>query len=203
MSDKHLHSNVIRQPNMGGQDFSLYFAKLDPSITFGDLFVPQFWAHHQRIPLHAMVRCVAEDGSFDVMLTVESKPKGGLMMAMWPKYPGQTEPAEASIARKLAMDSAPRIVPFDRAGKPKVKVEFTKATGWRLLGIDGHEVQRNFINETAARDGMSKYLAELNLSMPTDEDVAAAEAKAKADADAVEERRVAKLKPAPRAPVRV
>lgn len=202
MSDKHLHSNIIRQPNMGGQDFSIYFAKIDdPTITFGDLFVPQFWAHHQRIPLHSMIRCVSPD--FDIMLTVESKPKGGLIMAMWPKYPGQAEPAEAAIARKLALDSAPRVVPFGRDGKPKVKVEFTKAHGWRLLGIDGHEVQRNYINETAARDGMSKYLAELNLSMPSDEDIATAEAKAKADAEAVEERRIAKLKPAPRAPVRV
>jgi hypothetical protein len=201
MSSKTLHSNIIRQPNLGGQSFSIYFAKIeDPSITFGDLFVPQFWSHHQRIPLHSLIRVVAQD--FDVMLTVEAQPKGGLVMAMWPKYPGQAEPPEAVIARKLAMDSAPRVVPFDRAGKPKVRVDFTKATGWRVLGIDGHEVQRNFINETAARDHMSKYLAELNLSMPTDEDIAVAEAKAAADAAAVEERRKAKLKPNPVAPVR-
>lgn len=201
MSDKHLPAHLIRQANVGGINHSFHFIELPPGYDFGDLFVAQFWGHyHNKLKEHDLIRVKAANGTFDVMLAIDSLPKGGIVMSLWPKYPGDAEPEVAKIARRQASASRPRTVPLDRSGDPMVKVEWTRASGWRVRGIDGHEVSRQHINEQNARDAMEKYLAELNLVMPDAATVDEAKSLAAIEAVKVEEKRQAKINKA-KAPV--
>jgi len=184
MSEKHLEPQAIRNANVAGNKHAFHFVELNPKHSFVDLFMPQFWGHYHRlINENDLVRVKAHDGAFDVMLAVAGKPRGGLVMELWPKYPGSAiVPKEVAEAAAVAMEMKPKLVPFDRDGQPKVRVEWTKNTEWRVRGIDGHEVSRDHKTEAVALGAMQKYMDDLGLIMPSqaeiDVSVAASIAKA-------------------------
>ena len=146
-----------------------YFVKLSPGDTYADLFVPTFWAYHRaklsdggsdprRGPDTVRVR--AHDGSFDVLLTVVEVKADGVVMQRFPVEP----PAEA-LAQAAEIGSVDRYVPYGNDGKPVVRVQFTEATKWRVLGLQG-EVASNLKDEASASKAMADYLKGIRYVMP-------------------------------------
>lgn len=188
-----LDAHHIQFVDVGGNKTNHYTVKLPPAFAYEDLFTPSFWKHHQiRLNLMDIVRVRAESGAFDVMLTVGGKAENGeLMMELWPKFPSHMTAqkiADVSQAGSEARAVAPTKVPLSKAdGMPLVRIEYLDATKWRLRGYDGQEVSRNHPTEASAKEAMARYLANMKLEMPDDEEISAAIAAAKeAKAKAVE-----------------
>ena len=61
--------------------FSRYKVDIPSGLTLDDLFVPVTWAHVKNtFNQHDIIRCIAEDGSVDVDLTVRKVDVGGVHM---------------------------------------------------------------------------------------------------------------------------
>lgn len=147
-----------------------YMAVLPPDITFEDLFQPHMWAHFGGIPenakfkRHDTVRCIAEDGSFDLDLTVANVEVGSVTMKIRPYFGDKSGDAAIVEANKVA-GSTPGIVPLDRDGKPTVRVDHLAATGWRVIGTGG-EVSRGHPTKAAAEKAMAEYMKKAHLRFP-------------------------------------
>lgn len=130
--------------------------------AFEDLFKPQWWVHHAaKLNIGDLVRIRAADGSFDVAVTVTAKVPGGLKVELWPNIPSAGGDLAAQAQAGKAVADASRKVGIKRkvAGKPVPRVEFQKASGWRVLGHDGNEVSRNHRSEAEAEDALAAYLS--------------------------------------------
>jgi hypothetical protein len=67
-----------------------WHVNLPAGTSYAELLNPNFWtADRDRLSPHDLIRVVAEDGSFDVMLTVLAKSSAGLVMEPWPKMPAE------------------------------------------------------------------------------------------------------------------
>lgn len=155
-----------------------YFVKLSPGDTYADLFVPTFWAYHRaklsdgrdrsvdkdgrddprRGPDTVRVR--AHDGSFDVMLTVVEVKADGVVMQRFP-----VEPSAEALAQAAEIGGVERYVPYGNDGRPVVRTQFTEATKWRVLGLQG-EVASSLKDEAAATKAMADYLKGIHYAMP-------------------------------------
>lgn len=181
-----LDAHLIQYVDFGGNKSNIYTVKLPPSYKYEDLFQPAFWKHHQvRLGVLDIVRVRAEDGSFDVMLTVGGKAENGeLIMDLWPKFPAHIRVeniAGVNGAAIAARNLAPTKVPLSKSdGLPVARTEFLEATKWRVRGVDGQEVSRNHPTESAAREALSRYLNNMNFEMPSDEEISAGIEAAKA-----------------------
>ena len=144
-----------------------YFVQLRPGETYADLFVPTFWGYHKgRLAENDMIRVRANDGSFDVQITVTAVKVDGLVMKRWP-----IEPTAEDIAKAKEFGSAERYVPYGPDGKPTVRVEHLPATNWRVLGLNG-EISQGHKDEGTALKKMAEYLKDINHAMPSAEDQA-------------------------------
>ena len=166
------------------QDYahSRFFVKLKLGDTYADLFVPTFWAYHRaklsdgldrsidkdgrddhrRGP--DMIRVRAHDGSFDVQLTVVAIKADGVVMQRWP-----IEPSAEDLAKAKEIGGVDRYVPYGNDGKPVVRTQFTEATKWRVIGLQG-EVSANHKDEPTATKAMAQYLKDIRYAMPAEED---------------------------------
>lgn len=175
---KHLHANVFR--NLADYSFDRWFGVMPPDVTFEDLFHPTTWAHYaNKFKKFDVVRAVAEDGSYDVDLTVSEVTVGGIHMRVRPFFKDAAGDAAVAVAAKAASSAAPKIGPLAADGKSKIRVEFLPATKWRVLGLNG-EVSRDHATEAAANKAMAKYLKDIGMELPAD--APAPEVKSKKDA---------------------
>lgn len=179
-----LPSNALTFPNVTGQQFNQWIAMVPPGHAFGELFGAGYWSHvAARLRPLDLVRVIARDGSFDVTLTVRARPVGGAVMELYPKFPkgyGSQSEAEAT-AEAEAM--RPQVVPILPNGKAAVRVDYTDATKFRVISINGEPLQPGIATQAEAEAIMARYLGELRLRLPTEEEFAAA-AKAQADKEA-------------------
>ena len=147
-----------------------YMSVLPPDITFEDLFQPHMWAHfggtegNSKFKRHDTVRCIAEDGSFDLDLTVVNVEIGSVTMRIRPYFGELSGDAAIREAAKVA-NANPGIVPLARDGQPTVRVDHLPATGWRVIGTGG-EVSRGHPTKAAAEKAMADYLKKAGLRMP-------------------------------------
>jgi hypothetical protein len=163
------------------QRFNSYFLELPLGHKFEDLFAPGYWSHHARLQKNDMIRVTDAARSFDIWLTVERKPQAGAVVAVFPKYPSGTGIDAATDAAKSAALARPSTVPILANGKLSIRVNHTPATKWRVITMDGSTLSQGHEVREDAERVMVKHLAELNLTMPSDEVIAEAVAKAKAD----------------------
>ena len=82
-------------------EYSSYFVQLPPQYSYADMFNPVFWAHHQRLNKFDIIRVVAHDWSFDVMLTVVAKTKGGANVQLHPLLPAEPGEIELKVVPRL------------------------------------------------------------------------------------------------------
>jgi hypothetical protein len=170
MTIKHLSATLFNE--LADYKFDRRFAILPPNVTFEDLFQPTLWAHYaNKWHKHDIVRVVAEDGSYDVDLTVEDVQVGGIKMRVRPFYKAAAGDAAVAAAAKAADENRLAVVPVDKAGNPVVRVEFLPATQWRVIGLNG-EISRDHKTEAAAKKAMAEYLKKNGLTMPERKDAA-------------------------------
>ena len=129
-----------------------YRVMLPPGVSYDDLFAPRTWVEC-RGSLHPydIVRVIAHDDSFDVELTVVQLSLAGAVMRLRHKMPGD--------------DASPRRMapaPLGKDGRSIVRLQFTPATKWRLIGLDNQELKRNLTKPEADRE-LAKYLEEAGL----------------------------------------
>src|SRR5689334_19554494 len=99
---------------------------------------------------------------------------------MWPKYPaGYGSSAEAQAAAEAEANRA-MVVPIAANGKPAIRVDFTEASLWRVISLSGEPLVSSLATQAEAEAHMAKYLKELKLRMPTEEELAEAAAKREA-----------------------
>lgn len=152
---KHLPAQAIRQT--AEFHYQTYVVDIPEGHAFSDLFVPTYWGHHKRLNPRDMVRAVALDGSFDVMLTVTTRGQGGVVMALWPKMPAADR---IEAAPEHDMDG-PRMV----NGKPVPRVDHTKATKWRVIGLDNQEHSSGYATKAEAEAAMRGYMRSIGLEL--------------------------------------
>jgi len=164
MTLKHLPATLFNE--LADYKFDRRFAVLPPGTTFEDLFIPTLWAHYaNKFKKYDIIRVVAEDGEFDVNLTVDSVAVGGISMKPWPHFRGAAGDAAVAAASKAANEGRMTEVPLDKAGNPKVYVEHLAATDWRVVGLNG-EISRDHKTKADADKAMAKYLKDNGLTMP-------------------------------------
>jgi hypothetical protein len=177
MTIKHLPATLFNE--LADYKFDRRFAVLPPGVTFEDLFVPTLWAHYaNKWHKHDIVRVVAEDGLFDVDLTVAEVTVGAISMKVRPFYGNASAEAAVSAATKVAESGRLSVVPLAKDGLPVVRVEHRAATKWRVLGLNG-EISRDHETEAAATKAMTDYLKATGLTMPVPESTEPAEVKPK------------------------
>lgn len=138
--------------NAGDYNSRQWVEEMPEGVEYADLFREDFWVHHaSKVRLRELVRCIAVDGSFDVMLVVEAKVQGGLKMREWPVWP-----AEADVAKAEATRTAP-IVQREVAGRMVPCVEHTKITKWRVIGLDGNEISRMHQTKDEAMAALTRH----------------------------------------------
>jgi hypothetical protein len=162
----HLHLGPGYMKKLADFEYQRYFLLLPPGVTFEHLFNPIFWAHHKQLRQWDLIRVRAEDGAFDCTITVAGLTQGGAIMEMWPKYPiGADGEIGDNVATQAAINETIRPAAIKKAiGDSKARVEYTKRTGWRVIGVDGNEVSREHPNKAAAELELAKHLAVLGLS---------------------------------------
>ena len=132
---------------------------LPEGTSIADLFRPQFWANHAKtLRIGDLVRVRAKDGAFDIWLTPTGIEPGAVIMDFFPKFPDAAQLMAASDLAKSIDAVRTELVPRKIAGKDVPRVEHTKATGWRIIGLDGHEHSRDYQSEAAAIAAMNGYL---------------------------------------------
>ena len=148
-------------------NYTRWMVIIPQNIAFEDLFVPVTWAHvRNKLSKHDVIRVVAQDGSYDMDLTVRQIEVGGVHMLVRPHMDGIAGAEALTKAAERAKEAAPKVVPLDGEGNPVVKVQYLPATKWRVIGINGGEVSRNHDTEADAIEAMNAYLASSGLSMP-------------------------------------
>jgi hypothetical protein len=158
---KHLPATFIRQT--ADFHYRTYFVELPDGFAYADLFVPTFWGHHKRLVQNDIVRVRAQDGSFDVMLTVVTRAQGGIVMETWPKFPSADQTAALAAGSDQDTD-APRIV----NGKPVPRVDHTRATKWRVIGLDNQPHSEGYPTKGEAEKAMVAYMKSLGLDIDTE-----------------------------------
>lgn len=169
MSIKQLPAGALN--HLADYMYSTRFVVLPPDVDSKELFKPGFWAHHAvKLKLNDIVRVRADDGSFDFMLTVIRKDQGAVLMDIWPKYPVRASSAEAAsdAMAKVAAESRSTLVRSKVLGKEVPRVEHTKATKWRVIGLDGKEYAKDFDVKEDAEKAMDKYMTGLGITKVED-----------------------------------
>lgn len=136
-----------------------FAVRLPPGFTYGDIFNPVFWSHYARpggLKEMDVIRVVAHDWSWDVMVTVRAMTRGGANVQLHPVIPENPDERSIQVVHRL------------RNGKLAVRVEFQKATKWRLIGLDGHEVSRDHETKETAEAAMADYVHALGMELPDD-----------------------------------
>lgn len=182
--ERHLDPKALR--HLADYQHSRYFVVLAPGNSYEDLFSPVYWAHHRlKLKQYDIVRVRAHDGAFDVDLTVAGTPKGGVLMEY---RSGRPPKALMSTSEAKAHDASEairiQVVPIGRDGKPVVRTDWQKATNWRVIGLNSEEVARDLVTEGEAIAIRDKYLTDLMMRLPTEEEIAAAKAEQKKSAKA-------------------
>jgi hypothetical protein len=144
--------------SLADYEYSRYFVQLPPGYGYEDMFQPVFWAHHQRLKKFDIIRVVAHDWSFDVEITVTAKTKGGANVQLHPLLPADPGEIAVHYVKKL------------KNGKMAVRVEYLKATKWRVIALDQSEHSRDYETEAEATGAMHQYLKELGMAFPPDVD---------------------------------
>lgn len=179
MTDHH------RPSAFGPQDqahfrYSDYFTRLEPDVGFAQIFDPGFWLHaKEKLKVDDIVRIQAHDREFDITVTVQAVVAGGIIMRFLTGDPGSNidDPFRA-IAEIRNRNIEPKVVPLNKDGEPIIRFEFIPTTKWRILGLNGAEVARDIQTKPEAELKYQAYLKEINMRLPTAEEVEAHKAKA-------------------------
>lgn len=161
------HTNLLPGDSIGHK-FQTWFAKIDTKrVAAEDLFRPQYWINCLLLKKDDLIRCVADDGSYDFYLKVDTHRvapgKNAVTVSMFPKL------SPAIIAASEG-DAASEMVPTVSAGKPVPRVdEINGRNLWRLVGFDGLQVGDLHQSSAQADLALDEYLAAHGITSETDD----------------------------------
>lgn len=116
-----------------------YTIMVPPNYTLDDLLAPEAWLHATKLQRYDLIEVIAVDGSFDALLRVETVGSGFAVMRVLREW----HPVAAEAAEKSTGGA---------------RVGFSPATRWRVFGLDGAEVARNFETKADALAALSAHL---------------------------------------------
>lgn len=134
-----------------------YFVELPGNVPLTSVFAPIFWAHHAKmLKKYDLIRLRCEEAGYDFQVSVEEVRIGGLRVLPWPRQPkadGDIASVAASSieAKQYGDDLTPRI-------------EYRKATKWRVIGHDNNEHSAGYENKRAAAVAMIRYMVDLGFT---------------------------------------
>lgn len=139
-----------------GHKYTEWVATIDTKrTTVEDLFRPQYWIACLNLKTNDLIRCVADDGSYDFMLKVNTHQvtanKNGVTVSLWPRI----TPDVLAAAETAASEMVPTVM----NGKPVPRVEPIANGKWRLIGFDGQPVGSVLSNEAFAAKAYDDYIA--------------------------------------------
>lgn len=153
--------NSLLPGDTAGHKYQSWYAMIDTARTsVDDLFRPQYWIACLNLKSNDIIRCVADDGSYDFCLKVTSNLVGNnqnaITVSLWPQLTPEVIAASEGTA-------ATELVPTVLHGKPVPRVESFTMSGnrlfWRLIGFDGEPVGEPFALENAADEAFENYVA--------------------------------------------
>ena len=173
---KQLISTALTNADLAPQRYNTFFVDIPDDVEYDHIFAPAFWAHHVggRVKINDLIRCVHVRGTFDIFVAVRSVSAGGMQVEFHSGLPPKgIDPYKVSAkAREEAMRVKP--CPIDRTtGQPVVRINHTPRTHWRLIGLNGAEIERDMPTRERAEVRMGLYLDEMRLRLPTDAEIAA------------------------------
>jgi len=154
MATKFLPVNSVPKQTIE-YDINIYSIAVPVGMTVTDLLTPSTWKHHaKKYRPRDLIFADALDGSFDVGLRVVGATIDGVQMRLWPMFGDEPEQQEP-VAE----------IPRERGGKEVPRVEHTPRTKWRVIGLDGNEVARDFETKDAATGALKAYAAVHKISL--------------------------------------
>ncbi len=170
---KHLRARGLMPSDTAQQQYTSYCETLSPDVAFEEIFNPSFWVHHKtKLKRNDIIRLIAHDRSFDIDVTVAKINPSGIVV----EYRGGRPPAGADPVKSerdaIARSMKIQIVPLWSDGKPVVRVEHLPKTRWRVLGLEKKEIRRDMETREEAEQAMLKYLEDIRMRMPSEEEIA-------------------------------
>jgi hypothetical protein len=154
-----LPHSALLPGDIAGHKYQTWCVTIDTKRTsVSDLFRPQYWIACTRLRSNDIIRCMANDGTYDFFLKVTSHKIVGhgnqtaVTVSMFP----QVSPAVLAAAEG---DVASEMVPTVLHGKPVPRIEVIASGKWRLIGFDGQIVGDLLPNEAAAEGAYDEYIA--------------------------------------------
>lgn len=177
---KHLKLDAWKNfsPNFAGHEWSCYYTVLDADVSFEDLFVPSFWKHHasgtRALIEGDLIRVVAADRSFDVDMTVDRVIPGGIEVSLrGGRVPKEFKGFHYDEIREIFKkdESQFDLVKMDHEGKALPRVEWMERLQiYRVVGNDNDVIETDIKAKSKADARLEKYLRELRLRMPTEDE---------------------------------
>ena len=132
-----------------------YFVELPGNVSIANVFSPIFWAHHARfLKKYDVIRLRCEEGGYDFMISVEEVRIGGVRVLPWPRLP-KAENVQAVATSIQAKDFNGELAP---------RIEYRKATKWRVIGVDNNEHSAGYEGKKQAAVAMIKYMGDLGFA---------------------------------------
>jgi hypothetical protein len=124
-------------------------------FTIEELLEPTTWRHHaSKFKQGDLLFVMAADGSYDIALRVSAVMRDGVKVHLWPFVgEGETAREPAPVEQKMI------------DGEPVPRVEFTRATKWRGIGIGGDEVFRDVASKAEAQKLLEDYARAHNVKL--------------------------------------
>jgi hypothetical protein len=150
----------IAPGDSAGHKYQTWYVTIDTKrVAVADLFRPQYWIACLHLKTNDLIRCVANDGSYDFTLKVKTydvaNSKNAVTVELWPKLTPE-------IVAEAEGEAASEMVPTVINGKPVPRVESFAMSGerigWRLIGFDGDVVDDQLQSEDNANAAYDGYL---------------------------------------------
>lgn len=174
MTKKMLSAKFLRRESQWDMTVPQYFETLeDETITYSDIFDRSFWLHHMNLRPNSLVRLRHPLGAFDVIVNVVHKVAGGLVVEFFAGRPPRGVDPYKVEAEALAEALKLKAAPIGADGKPVCKVQYLAKTKWRVLGLNGNEIQRDIGSQKEAEAILANYLTGMNMRNPTEDELLA------------------------------
>jgi hypothetical protein len=162
-----LPRNPLMPGDVAGHKYQTWCVTVDTQRTsVEDLFRPQYWIACSRLRTNDLIRCVADDGSYDFTLKVDTHQLGtnrnAITVSLWPKLTPELVAAAEG-------DAASEMVPTVMHGKPVPRTERTAKGQWRLIGFDGQPVGDVIPTEAMAEKAYDDYISAYGITHEIDQ----------------------------------
>lgn len=153
---------ILARRHEESQKVTRYYVEIDVDrVQPAALFRQDFWVNQVHLRKGDILRCVANDGSYDFEMRVHSNKvkdsKATITVSLYPIVPDFIiEAAESGEATKQMATHV--------NGKPVPRVEQAGADGWRVIGFAGEVVSHGHASQAVATLSMAEYINDAGIT---------------------------------------